>query len=75
MLSPRSKQPAGDNEWYALYDRQGYSLPADPRTMMPADQRRIKQLGLWQHFMSDNLDKNGGFTYFYKQGDPNGHVR
>jgi hypothetical protein len=64
-----------DNEWEALYDRHGHSIPADPNNMTMADERRVKQLGLWQSFIQNDLDKNGGFTYFSVQVDRNGHIR
>lgn len=63
------------DEWTSFYDRHGRPLPADPRNMTPADEQHIRQLGLWPSFIQDDLDRDGGLTYFYKQIAPNGHIR
>jgi hypothetical protein len=64
-----------DDEWRALYDSSGHHLPAEPRYLTSSDKRKIGHLGLWHFLMHDGLHRNGGFTYFYKQVEPNGHIR
>ncbi len=63
------------DEWIAAYDRFGHSIPVDPHAMRPSDQRHLESLGLWPAFIQGDLDKNGGYTYFFKQVDPKGHIR
>lgn len=63
------------DEWDEFFDRHGNPLPDNPWKVTPADVQRIKQLGLWPTFIQNDLDKTGGFTYFYKQVDPNGHIK
>jgi hypothetical protein len=62
------------DEWMALYDKLGHSMPTDPRNMTQADERCIKRLGLWQSLMREDIEGSGGFTYFTKQVSPNGHI-
>jgi hypothetical protein len=63
------------DEWTAAYDKCGNHLPADPTNMTKVDEERIKRLGLWPFFERPDLDRTGGFTYFYDQVAPNGHIR
>jgi len=63
------------DEWDEFYDRHGNPLPDNPYKVTPADVQRIKQLGLWPTFIQNDLDETGGLTYFYKQVDPNGHIK
>jgi len=62
-------------EWRALYDSSGHHLPVDPRNLSSSDEKKIRHLGLWSFFIRSDVNKNGGVTYFYKQGDRNSHIR
>lgn len=77
--NPRSKTCEAamtiQDEWKAFYDNQGRPLPPDPRNVTPADEEKIKHLGLFSPYIQDNLERDGGFTYFYKQVAPNGHIQ